>query len=173
MFPSKRTNRAVVPILAGFAFFCVVTSMAWCMGPQSAKIDVDLYVVDHGHVKHVKDGIFEFKQLLVISEDALVSAKDMFRLSVLPEITEEVKANALSIEIVYKTPRTFTVAYSGRVVRVDRVLIPLSGAYAETSSGEVFVTVFYGLGGYSSGPYNNTREYHKRLMAVVEKVLRK
>src|SRR5260370_14080966 len=130
----QKTLRAGPLILGGLGtivFVSALSNMGWSEDTPGATNDIDVSVVDHGHVEHVKHGSYAFKQLLEISEEALGSAKDMFRLSVLPEMIQDVKSKELSVEISYKTPKVFRVAYNGRVLRVDRVLIPLSGAYAE------------------------------------------
>ena len=54
-----------------------------------------------------------------------------------------------------------------RTVRLDRLLIPLSGRYAKSRTDETYVTVFYGVGGYDSGPYTNSGEFQERIHALL------
>jgi hypothetical protein len=68
----------------------------------------------------------------------------MLKEAVFPETIENIKSEQLSIELVFATPQDFEIGKSkgsARSVRLDRMLILLSGERAETATGK-YVTVF-------------------------------
>lgn len=111
----------------------------------------------------------EYDDLLVICEEALTSSSSMLKQIALPSMIDKFKTQEVSVEIIYPKSKQLQIGRdqsSVRDVTIDRLLIPLSGEYAETPK-QKFVTVFYGVGQYDGTPYTNSEAYHQKIAKIL------
>jgi hypothetical protein len=103
-------------------------------------------------------------------EEALTSAHDILKLAVSTERIQEFKTKQISLEILYSEPKELRVTKFARTVKLDRMLVPLSGEFAVSPTKQKFVTVFYGLREYGPGPYTNDGKFQDKLRGLLAKM---
>lgn len=91
--------------------------------------------------------------LVVACEDQLSAVDGLLRLAVSAESIEALRQKETVIEIRYPTSRSFILEALGKhEIQADRLLIPLTGEFAE---GEM-ATFFVHLGTWKPGPYRKS-----------------
>jgi hypothetical protein len=133
---------------------------------------VQVFLHNRGTTSAIDPGATHFKALVEACEESLTSSDPgrMLREAVFPETIEKIKSEELSIELVFPRPQDFEIGKSkgrARSVRLDRMLIPLSGERAETATGK-YVTIFYGVGRYGPGPYTNESRFQEGLRKLLK-----
>ena len=148
-----------------------LTAVLWhtqTMSPE--KVQVLLH--NHGTTSMIDPKATRFEALVATCEESLTSsdAGRMLKEAVLPETIEKIKSEELSVELVFARPQDFQIGKSKgpvKSLRLDRMLIPLSGERAETATGN-YVTVFYGVGRYGPGPYTNEGQFQEKLRGLLK-----
>lgn len=97
-----------------------------------------------------------FGDVINTAEDLLISADDMLKLIVHPELIQKIKREESVIEIIYPKPIELTSNYDKDTIHPDRLLIPLSGEFVGKGENPAAV-IFHGYPDYSSGPYINSQ----------------
>jgi hypothetical protein len=95
-----------------------------------------------------------YVQLPGMAEDLLVGSDDMLRLAVDSDLIRRIKKQEGAIEVIFPSPTEFRISHFDKIVRPDRLLIPLSGEFVGTGENPPAV-IFLGYPDYSSGPYTN------------------
>lgn len=97
-----------------------------------------------------------FGDVINTAEDLLISADDMLKLIVHPELIQKIKREESVIEIIYPKPIELTSNYDKDTIHPDRLLIPLSGEFVGGGENPQAV-IFHGYPAYSAGPYTNSK----------------
>lgn len=129
---------------------------------------VQITFVDKGRVTKLAESS-ETCDLVAACEEALMSSTNVTRLGVSEATISGIKKADASIEISYPKAREFTILAFNRKLIIDRILIPVSGDYAETTDKKKFVVVFYGNGRYEHGPYSNSAAFYDRIARALYK----
>lgn len=95
-----------------------------------------------------------FSDLIKTAEDLLITADDMLKLEVDPELIKAIKKKDSAIEIIFPKPIELTSNYDRQSIHPDRILIPLSGEFVGEEENPAAV-IFHGYPSYSSGPFTN------------------
>jgi hypothetical protein len=106
--------------------------------------------------------------VLSACEEALKTAPRVTKLAVTEATIAAIKRNTWSVEIRYKKTKDFKIGELNRTVTLDRILIPLSGSYAETSDHKRYVTIFYGNGRFEHGPFSNSAATYDSIVAALK-----
>lgn len=133
---------------------------------------VQVFLHDHGTTSTIDPGATRFEALVETCEESLTSsdAGRMLKEAVLPETIEKIESKEVSVELVFAKPRDFQIGKSKgpvKTLRLDRMLIPVSGDRAETATGK-YVTIFYGVGHYGPGPYTNEGQFQEKLRGLLK-----
>lgn len=100
-------------------------------------------------------------KLKTVIEEILITADDMLREAVFEDTIQKIKNHESAVEIIYENSREFQISAYQRSIKIDRILIPLSGYYSSRT------TIFYGNKGYSSGPYVNSKKNIQRIKELI------
>jgi hypothetical protein len=139
-------------ILSAFLIFLMVMSGFSC---KEKTRNVRIIFHHQGQETVLNPKSFEFTEVIKTAEDLLVTADDMLKLDVTPELIEEIKKKESAIEIIYPKPIKLTSNYNRKIIRPDRLLIPLSGEFVGRGENPQAV-IFHGYPAYSGGPYTNS-----------------
>lgn len=145
----------------------LVTLLFACAHPR--KEELRLLLHNRGKVTTISQKSPQFKALQTEMETTLTSAPDMFRLAVQTELIADIKSKQVALELLYPAEKSFTIVKTNKKVTLDRLLIPLTGDYAEAAQKKKFVTLFYGVRAYGSGPYTNDGKHQDTLRALLAK----
>jgi hypothetical protein len=121
---------------------------------QEKRQDIKIIYYDKGKEIVIGSKLTGYDDLISATENLLVGSDDMLRLAVDPELIRKIKEQDSSIEVIFPHPTEFRISYFDKVVRPDRILIPLSGEFAGEEDNPLAV-IFLGYPDYSSGPYTN------------------
>ncbi|HEY6802080.1 MAG TPA: hypothetical protein VI306_00750 [Pyrinomonadaceae bacterium] len=122
-----------------------------------------LVLHDHGQSRELTQPT-EVLQRIEASANSLWKSTDsgkLLRLIIGASDIEKIKHDQKSLEFLFDEVMPFeTGSARGSVttVRMDRLLIPISGKHAQTQGPDQFLTLFYGAQHYGSGPYIATGE---------------
>ena len=124
-------------------------------------------VWQHGRALKLNPDSKEFPLLVSTCEKDLGAVTDSLNLIVSASLIRKLRTEEFSVELVYRRrqevrPHGFT-----RPVVYDHLLIPLSGYYAGMGK-EPFLTFFWGVGGYGSGPFVNPKSDPQRLCTILK-----
>lgn len=149
----------------------ILTAVLWRFQTRSPQ-QVQVLLHNRGTTSMIDPKATGFKALVEACEETLTSSDPgrMLKEAVLPETIEKIKSEEISVELVFEAPQDFQIGKSkgpAKTVRLDRMLIPLSGDRAETPTGK-YVTVFYGVGRYSPGPYTNEGQFQEKLRGLLK-----
>ncbi len=97
-----------------------------------------------------------FSDLIKTAEFLLITADDMLKLLVDPELIENIKKKDSALEIIYPKPIELTSNYDKQTIHPDRILLPLWGEFVGEEENPSAV-IFHGYPAYSSGPYTNSK----------------
>lgn len=95
---------------------------------------------------------FYFKILQKEVEEFLISSNNVLYELVAKETISKIKGNR-AVEVIYTEPKEVKVnnpVYWQKLIKVDRILLPLEGYYSPN-------VIFWGYKSYSSGPFLNDR----------------
>ena len=81
------------------------------------------------------------------------------------------KRSELCVEVNFRTTKKISIGALDRVVSVDRILIPLSGEYAKSGSGENLVTIFWGNRKYDLAPLRAPSVFYDRLRRLSQNAM--
>lgn len=107
-----------------------------------------------------------FLDLIETAKDLLVTADDMLKLLVDPELIENIKKKDSALEIIYPKSIELTSNYDKQTIYPDRILIPLSGEFVGEEENPTAI-IFHGYPAYSSGPYSNSKRI-KELKEILQ-----
>lgn len=166
LIKSSMFKLALVVILA-----IILTAIFWHTQTMSPE-QVQVLLHNRGTTSAIDPRTTGFKALVEACEESLTSSDPgrMLKEAVFPETIEKINSEESSIELVFARPQNFEVGKSkgpAKSVRLDRMLIPLSGERAETATGK-YVTVFYGVGRYGPGPYTNEGQFQEKLRRLLK-----
>ena len=106
----------------------------------------------------------EVRRLVERCVERLATADNVLRLAVSAETIAGLKRNETALEVVFAEPRTVTLELNGADLRVGRLLVPLTGEFAQGST-----VIFYGPDqAYGSGPLRNDQGSEDLLETVLE-----
>jgi len=129
---------------------------------------VQITFVDKGRTTNLTEAP-NANDLITACEEALTGATNVTKLGVSSTTMNTIRKRDSSIEVRYPKPKDLTITAFNRRMVIDRILIPLSGEYAETIDQRRFVTVFYGKGRYEHGPYSNSAAVYERIEKALSK----
>lgn len=111
-----------------------------------------LTLYDHGKPIQLPVGDPAVKEIVEQCEALLRTADGVLRLAVSQALIDTIRQQEQALEIDYSRPRTFSVLPSGYPLRASKLLIPLSGEFAQDEA-----TIFHGNGQFAHGPYRNSK----------------
>lgn len=117
--------------------------------------DVKVIYWHQGQETVLSSNLSGFMDLIKTSEYLLLTADDMLKLIVDPELIQKIKKEESAIEIIYSKPVELTSNYDKDTIHPDRLLIPLSGEFVGGGENPQAV-IFHGYPAYSAGPYTNS-----------------
>jgi hypothetical protein len=112
---------------------------------KSDKVPVIIYNGKHLDAKTENVDAF-INEIITI----LRSCDDLYELIVTSELIETIKGEGSYLEVIFPEKQIFNAGKFNKI-EIDRMLIPLSGKFAQ--SGQV--TFFTGIGNYSNTPFIN------------------
>jgi hypothetical protein len=120
--------------------------------------DIKVIYWHQGQETVLSSNLSEFMNLIKTSENLLLTADDMLKLIVDPELIQKIKKDESAIEIIYSKPVELTSNYNKETIHPDRILIPLSGEFVGKDENPP-ATIFHGYPEYSAGPYRNHKGF--------------
>lgn len=133
---------------------------------KKKKESIKIIFYHQGQETILDPELTEFFDLIKTAEILLVTADDMLKLMVDPELIEKIKKKDSALEIIYPKPIELTSDYDKQSIHPDRILIPLSGEFVREEENAPAV-IFHGYPAYSSGPYTNSKGM-KELKEILE-----
>ncbi len=118
--------------------------------------DVKIIFFSQGQKTILNPELSGFLDLIETAKDLLVTADDMLKLMVDPELIKEIKKKDSAIEIIYPKSIELTSDYDKQTIYPDRILIALSGEFVGENKNSPAV-IFHGYPAYSAGPYTNSK----------------
>jgi hypothetical protein len=116
--------------------------------------DIKIVYYTQGKEITIRSNLAGYAKLIIAAENLLVDSDDMLRLAVDSELIRKIKKKDSAIEVIFPHPTEFQISYFDKVVRLDKIFIPLSGEYVGEEDNPLAV-IFLGYPDYSSGPYTN------------------
>ncbi|HEX9871659.1 MAG TPA: hypothetical protein VGC99_24270 [Candidatus Tectomicrobia bacterium] len=129
---------------------------------QPDKVSVTIY--DRGKQLNLAADVAAVQELVSRCEAQMRTADTMLKLAVTPQLIANLRRQEVTIEIRYSQPQTFIISFNGQTVEPMRILIPLTGEFAQGVT-----TIFYGRDQYAHGPYRNSQGQHE-ISTVVAKL---
>jgi hypothetical protein len=133
-----------------------------------------LVLHDHGQSRELKEddkGVQEIEASLASLWKSTDPGK-LLRLIVGNADIDKIKREQTSLEFLFDEVATFeTEPYRGiaKPVQLDRLLIPISGSHVQTEGKDQFVTLFFGVRSYGSGPYVATGQGVEGFLNILRK----
>lgn len=117
---------------------------------EDFRFSLTLY--DHGKPIQLAAGDPTVKKIVAQCEALLRTADGVLRLAVSQALIDTIRQRERAVEIHYSQPRTFRVLPNGYPLQASKLLIPLSGEFAQDEA-----TIFHGNGQFAHGPYRNSK----------------
>src|SRR5262249_55052049 len=115
---------------------------------RSAGRNVKIFFHDHGRSTELKDSSVIIDDVSTNAEKLLRSSDLANQLSLIvkSDEIETIKRNEISLELLFNKPTSFDVGVGGKIraIRLDRLLISLSGRFGRIVGTKKFATIFYG-----------------------------
>jgi hypothetical protein len=107
-------------------------------------------IYDHGKPLWLSADKPAVQGLVALAEERLHSADNLLRLAVTPGLITGIQQSELVIEFRYARPHTLEIPFRKKTITLERLLIPLTGDFAEGVT-----TIFLGYPEYAAGPYRS------------------
>ncbi|MHA1685788.1 MAG: hypothetical protein ACTSYD_05180 [Candidatus Heimdallarchaeaceae archaeon] len=141
MYPLKGAELNMLKIIV----MVPVILLACCISHRKSENGYNVVLYKSGIKLKTHDNT---NQLLSYIESTIIDPDDIYELIVTDDLIDQIKRNESAIEIVYGRKRQFTINKVDKI-SIKRILIPLSGRFAENGA----IVFFCGFPEYSSGPY--------------------
>ena len=137
----------------------ILAEKSYCMSKDTLKKRTIIYY-NNGAELLTSGNVSE---LCVIIEDSLHEPDDFLELIVTQDLITNIKTDETAIELIYTTETPLVIRT--KKVTLKRILIPLSGKYADDGN----IVMFCGNKAYSYGPYVKMDGLNK-IRKIVDKI---
>jgi hypothetical protein len=130
----------------------VTVGIGWAVARMQEKSQVTVVLHQGGRATTIAKNGPAVDAVVQEVEAQLRSADGVLRLGVTPELIEQLEKDEIVVEIQYRDPPSLIVGFNKNTVRPRRLLVPLTGDYAEGMT-----TIFHATKEFDAGPYRNSK----------------
>ena len=149
-WPVRQGHASLKALIGGFTFVFILVYAPHIQSKELVS-KTKVFIYSQGREIPLSQEGHYAKSISDECESILLGADSVLRLAIDPEYIRKIKRQGYAVEVVYDNQHEVQIANLRRQISLSRILIPLEGELA----GEV-ATVFFGDGGYKSGPFRNS-----------------